>query len=839
MTLPSPDLQSEDQDKCAKCDVHAHCENGKCVCDGGYYGEGIRGECFRVGASNPRFCVPNPCKHGGSCFEEPNGHRCLCASGYEGENCELSVGKSVQSSRYLLHTSALYFFKLLTVQNYTDSNQRKLRNHLNNHIDEIRFPFTDQSHLATRQKCDFKCDFFFFFSSEDKCAKCDVHAHCENGKCVCDGGYYGEGIRGECFRVGASNPRFCVPNPCKHGGSCFEEPNGHRCLCASGYEGENCELSVGAAPPSHKTPDPCAGAPCKNGGSCVPKGTKFQCLCSKGFQGPTCEAAAKSYCHPNPCLHGGKCIDGKNGYTCSCIGSYRGFNCEVDDCDQCDIHAICVQGACRCRVGYKGDGFECEKVKRCHHCSPNATCISNECVCKPGFIGNGKQCRVDNCQGCPPHSHCHQGICICISGFTFNGHRCVAVSPKPTASHCPAECGPASKCPLICPSHCCKPPEHHVVGNCPDICHLSCEPACPEHCCEQLHYLVPSSSPPTCPSECHTSCHQSCPIHCCKAPKPSANACPSYCQTSCAPSCPSQCCTAKFLPTVEPTQASCSSVCKTNCLPTCPKYCCNLKIVALSTCPGKCKGVCGPPCPMQCCSSLPISTQHPILPKQSCPSTCKANCLPSCPSYCCKISQASLTGCPSTCIISCVPTCPQHCCGLPYLPRSSASPSDVCPSQCAYHCDSLCPSHCCSSKPEQPPMQMTTGSAVVFQETNPTTPSSLVKPCPTYCSSFCTPTCPSYCCKRNELSPYLVKLPEETVSPFGRSLTDHNEEYKEKMIHHISELLSSPLTNCQLSCFSHCSDSCPKTCCDVRKKRKMYVFKRKKKTRITRPQTNE
>ena len=33
----------------------------------------------------------------------------------------------------------------------------------------------------------------------------------------------------------------------------------------------------------------------------------------------------------------------------------------MDDCDQCDIHALCVKGACRCRVGYKGDGFECEK----------------------------------------------------------------------------------------------------------------------------------------------------------------------------------------------------------------------------------------------------------------------------------------------------------------------------------------------------------------------------------------------------------------------------------------------------------------------------------------------
>ena len=42
----------------------------------------------------------------------------------------------------------------------------------------------------------------FFFFVEDKCARCDVHAHCENGKCVCDGGFYGGGTRGDCFRIG-------------------------------------------------------------------------------------------------------------------------------------------------------------------------------------------------------------------------------------------------------------------------------------------------------------------------------------------------------------------------------------------------------------------------------------------------------------------------------------------------------------------------------------------------------------------------------------------------------------------------------------------------------------
>lgn len=177
--------------------------------------------------------------------------------------------------------------------------------------------------------------------------------------------------------------------------------------------------------------DPCAGEPCMNGGSCIPKGAKFQCLCSKGFEGATCEQRAKSYCHPNPCLHGGTCIDQKDGYFCRCIGSYRGTNCEVDDCDQCDIHAISVEGACRCRIGYKGDAFECEKINRCHRCSPNATYINNECVCKPGFIGSGKHCQPYDCKGCPPHSHCIRGICICIPGYFFDGHHCVATVHDP------------------------------------------------------------------------------------------------------------------------------------------------------------------------------------------------------------------------------------------------------------------------------------------------------------------------------------------------------------------------------------------------------------------------
>lgn len=38
----------------------------------------------------------------------------------------------------------------------------------------------------------------FEYSIEDKCSLCDVHAHCEDGKCVCDNGYYGEGTKDQC-----------------------------------------------------------------------------------------------------------------------------------------------------------------------------------------------------------------------------------------------------------------------------------------------------------------------------------------------------------------------------------------------------------------------------------------------------------------------------------------------------------------------------------------------------------------------------------------------------------------------------------------------------------------
>ena len=38
-----------------------------------------------------------------------------------------------------------------------------------------------------------------------------------------------------------------------------------------------------------------------------------------------------------------------------------------DICAECDIHATCVHGKCRCRHGYEGDGYECVKKSKFHY----------------------------------------------------------------------------------------------------------------------------------------------------------------------------------------------------------------------------------------------------------------------------------------------------------------------------------------------------------------------------------------------------------------------------------------------------------------------------------------
>ena len=320
--------------------------------------------------------------------------------------------------------------------------------------------------------------------------------------------------------------------------------------------------------------------------------------------------------------------------------------------------------------------------------------------------------------------------------------------------------------------------------------------------------------------------------------------CPSRCKDTCDSSCPSHCCTPQYVPAVPPTQPKCNPICQTNCLPSCSKGCCKIKIVPLPTCPGHCIEICESFCPTHCCFSEKPSQQSISTQQRFCPLNCSSNCIQSCPKFCCKLSLPPPSSCPKICLSNCLAACPQHCCRRPYFPNFLESPSTVCPLECAIRCDTSCPSQCCANNLEQPPllnqssenMSITNGTIPLtgYLITSP----SMVSPCPSYCLSYCTPNCHRYCCNR-EQSPYLVKTADKTMSPIVRTLTGQDADYKSKVVHRLSELLSSPLKLCQPSCFANCSAECPRICCDVRRKRKMYVFKRKKKTQIDRAKSQQ
>ncbi|XP_071406074.1 wnt inhibitory factor 1 isoform X2 [Pithys albifrons albifrons] len=88
---------------------------------------------------------------------------------------------------------------------------------------------------------------------------------------------------------------------CLNGGTCFYLG---KCICPSGYEGDQCEISK-----CHQ--------PCRNGGKCTGRN---KCKCSKGYQGDLC---SKPVCEPGCGLYG-TCVEPNK---CQCKEGWHGRHC--------------------------------------------------------------------------------------------------------------------------------------------------------------------------------------------------------------------------------------------------------------------------------------------------------------------------------------------------------------------------------------------------------------------------------------------------------------------------------------------------------------------------------
>ena len=92
-----------------------------------------------------------------------------------------------------------------------------------------------------------------------------------------------------------------------------------------------------------------------NGGTCTENGGGYDCGCPTQYSGPNCES--KHY-H----LSSRSFSSMASSYPLRFVGGfYIRFIFTVDECEKCDVHAICVNGHCRCKHGYYGNGYQCEK----------------------------------------------------------------------------------------------------------------------------------------------------------------------------------------------------------------------------------------------------------------------------------------------------------------------------------------------------------------------------------------------------------------------------------------------------------------------------------------------
>ncbi|XP_062617181.1 protein shifted-like [Saccostrea cucullata] len=176
-------------------------------------------------------------------------------------------------------------------------------------------------------------------SSSDTCTTifCRNGGYCEEGRCVCQEGFYGIRCEDECDG----------PDSCNNHGACVGIPR--KCECDIGYQptgyyGKHCEDSC----------HPSVNGSCGFAGTC--SGAPHRCVCKQGFHGPWCVACTLDI----HCKHGGTCnSDG----TCTCkkvIPEIRGLHCEevcVKDSDCMNAGKCLPNKTCKCTKFE--DGFRC------------------------------------------------------------------------------------------------------------------------------------------------------------------------------------------------------------------------------------------------------------------------------------------------------------------------------------------------------------------------------------------------------------------------------------------------------------------------------------------------
>ncbi|XP_077966187.1 uncharacterized protein LOC120340754 isoform X2 [Styela clava] len=416
-------------------------------------------------------CSPNPCKNGGECTDGLNTFTCNCKAGWTGDSCDTNIDECASNPCMNggVCTDEVNKFSCECESGWSGEV-------CSTNIDECASNPCKNDGECTDEVNKFICNCKPGWSGEicstniDDCSPnpCKNGGACKDKlndfECSCKSPWSGKTCDKKEESVPTPKPtpkpkpekkKYCVPNPCRNGGSCTEKKEDFECKCDDGWEGKTCESKVKEPEKQDFDPnDPCSSAPCLNEAECVDMGdgTVF-CICQDGFSGDFCEEG-ENVCIPNPCKNAGTCIAWHESYTCTCAAGWTGENCDkdVNECasNPCSEDLECIDKVnsylCRkeCNPGFTGDDCEID-INECDSapCKNGGKCIDEEnkflCKCDTGF--SGLFCEISNpCEGdpCKNGGTCHKSsslkanstgfICACNLGWS--GDTCQEVVLK-------------------------------------------------------------------------------------------------------------------------------------------------------------------------------------------------------------------------------------------------------------------------------------------------------------------------------------------------------------------------------------------------------------------------